>query len=57
MNSVTPYIETEILLAVLNEDKERANNLIREMSTREKLELHYKLDVTMHLLTRSESNI
>jgi hypothetical protein len=46
----TPYAETEVLLAVLNNNRERLNELLDDMLPHEMEELHTALDVLQRSL-------
>lgn len=46
----TPYVETEVVLAVMNEDEERARLLIRDMSKHERQRLYRHLNEARYLL-------
>lgn len=45
----TPYAETEYLLAVMNDDAKRANELLDGMSEGEKVRLERHLGAAAHL--------
>lgn len=50
MANETPYIETELLLAVMNDDEDRAVSLLGEMLPGERQELARQCDQTAKLL-------
>lgn len=48
--SATPYLETEIVFAQLEEDYERRDKLIADMLPNERLAFHFTLDEIMHAM-------
>lgn len=47
---MTRYIETEALLAVMEEEDDRARVLIAAMSPRERLSFSFQLDRLLHIV-------
>lgn len=48
----TPYVETEVLLAFLEEDEQRAISLLTEMTENERAELEAVLHVMLKYVSR-----
>lgn len=56
MDAQTPYIETEVLLAAINEDEDRAFTLLREMTPRELGELKQAAQMTLAFIRWVENH-